>query len=74
MQLGLIGLGRMGGNMRERLRRAGHEVIGFDRNPEVSDAAGLAELVEQARRSAGGLGRWCRSRSPSRPIDEWPPC
>ena len=27
MQLGLIGLGRMGGNMRERIRAAGHEVI-----------------------------------------------
>ena len=38
MQLGLIGLGRMGGNMRERLRAAGHEVVGFDRNPEISDA------------------------------------
>lgn len=29
MQLGLIGLGKMGGNMRERLRLAGHEVIGM---------------------------------------------
>jgi 6-phosphogluconate dehydrogenase len=45
MQLGLIGLGRMGGNMRERLRRAGHEVVGYDRNPEVTDVPGLAELV-----------------------------
>jgi 6-phosphogluconate dehydrogenase len=45
MQLGLIGLGRMGGNMRERLRRAGHEVIGFDRNPDVSDVASVKELV-----------------------------
>jgi 6-phosphogluconate dehydrogenase len=44
MQLGLVGLGRMGGNMRERLRRAGHEVIGYDRNPNVSDVASLAEL------------------------------
>ena len=34
MQLGLIGLGKMGGNMTERLRRAGHEVIGFDHHPE----------------------------------------
>ncbi|WP_306319292.1 MULTISPECIES: phosphogluconate dehydrogenase (NAD(+)-dependent, decarboxylating) [unclassified Streptomyces] len=47
MQLGLIGLGKMGGNMRERIRRAGHEVIGYDRNPEVSDVASLAELVEK---------------------------
>jgi len=37
MHLGLVGLGRMGANMRERLRRAGLEVTGYDRNPEVSD-------------------------------------
>src|ERR1019366_3732027 len=30
MQLGLIGLGKMGGNMAERLRLGGHQVIGFD--------------------------------------------
>ncbi|MEW2114126.1 phosphogluconate dehydrogenase (NAD(+)-dependent, decarboxylating) [Streptomyces sp. NPDC005474] len=47
MQIGLIGLGKMGGNMRERIRRAGHTVIGYDRNPEVSDVSSLAELVEQ---------------------------
>ncbi|MFJ8930814.1 MULTISPECIES: phosphogluconate dehydrogenase (NAD(+)-dependent, decarboxylating) [unclassified Streptomyces] len=47
MQLGLIGLGKMGGNMRERIRRAGHTVIGYDRNPEVSDVASLQELVEK---------------------------
>jgi len=47
MQLGLIGLGRMGGNMRDRLREAGHEVLGYDRHPENSDAASLAELVEK---------------------------
>jgi 6-phosphogluconate dehydrogenase len=47
MQLGLVGLGRMGGNMRERLRRAGHEVVGYDPNPEVSDAGSLAEMVAQ---------------------------
>src|SRR5690554_5527559 len=47
MQLGIVGLGRMGANMRERLRRAGLEVTGFDRNPEVSDVASLAELVEK---------------------------
>lgn len=37
----------MGGNMRERLRAAGHEVIGFDRDPDVSDVASLSELVER---------------------------
>jgi 6-phosphogluconate dehydrogenase len=45
MQMGLVGLGRMGGNMRERLRAAGHEVVGYDRNPEVSDVTALAEMV-----------------------------
>ncbi|MGC4879593.1 phosphogluconate dehydrogenase (NAD(+)-dependent, decarboxylating) [Micromonospora sp. DT43] len=47
MQLGLVGLGRMGGNMRERLRAAGHEVVGFDHNPQLSDAASLAELAQK---------------------------
>ncbi|WP_067431321.1 phosphogluconate dehydrogenase (NAD(+)-dependent, decarboxylating) [Nocardioides jensenii] len=47
MDIGLIGLGKMGGNMRERLRRAGHTVVGFDRNPDVSDVASLEELVEK---------------------------
>ncbi|MDQ0936896.1 phosphogluconate dehydrogenase (NAD(+)-dependent, decarboxylating) [Streptomyces turgidiscabies] len=47
MQIGLIGLGKMGGNMRERIRRAGHTVVGYDRNPEVSDVSSLDELVEQ---------------------------
>ena len=45
MQLGLVGLGKMGFNMRERIRRAGHEVVGYDRNPEVSDADSLADMV-----------------------------
>jgi 6-phosphogluconate dehydrogenase len=47
MQLGLIGLGRMGGNMRERIRAAGHEVVGFDHNPNISDVSSLQELVEK---------------------------
>ena len=47
MEIGLIGLGKMGGNMRERLRRAGHTVVGYDRNAEVSDVASLEELVEK---------------------------
>src|SRR3954465_2324251 len=47
MDIGLIGLGKMGGNMRERLRRAGHTVVGYDRNPDVSDADSLEDMVEQ---------------------------
>ena len=45
MQLGLVGLGRMGGNMRERLRSAGHEVVGYDPRPEVSDVESLEALA-----------------------------
>jgi 6-phosphogluconate dehydrogenase len=45
MQIGMIGLGKMGGNMAERLRQAGHEVVGYDRDPKVSDVADVKELV-----------------------------
>ena len=45
MQLGLIGLGRMGGNMRDRLRAAGHEVVGYDPRPEVTDVESLTALA-----------------------------
>ncbi len=45
MQLGLIGLGKMGGNMATRLRRAGHEVVGFDHHPEKRDVDSLEALV-----------------------------
>jgi 6-phosphogluconate dehydrogenase len=45
MKLAMVGLGRMGANMAERLRGAGHEVIGFDHNPEVSEVGSLDELV-----------------------------
>jgi 6-phosphogluconate dehydrogenase len=45
MQLGLIGLGKMGNNMRTRLKNAGHEVVGYDTNPEVSDVADYAALA-----------------------------
>jgi 6-phosphogluconate dehydrogenase len=45
MDIGLIGLGKMGGNMRTRLRNAGHTVVGYDRNPDVSDVDGLEALV-----------------------------
>ncbi len=47
MHIGLVGLGKMGGNMRTRMRKAGLTVIGFDRDPAVSDVGSLAELVEQ---------------------------
>jgi 6-phosphogluconate dehydrogenase len=47
VQVGMVGLGRMGANMTERLRRAGHDVIGYDRNPETSEVASLDELVKR---------------------------
>jgi 6-phosphogluconate dehydrogenase len=46
VKIGMVGLGRMGGNMAERLRRSGHEVVGYDRNADIADVKTLAELVE----------------------------
>ena len=37
----------MGFNMRERLRAGGHDVVGFDHDPEISDAGSLADLVDK---------------------------
>jgi 6-phosphogluconate dehydrogenase len=45
VHIGLIGLGRMGGNMATRLRKAGIEVTGYDRNPDTTDVASLSDLV-----------------------------
>ena len=47
MQIGLVGLGRMGGNMAQRLLRDGHDVVGFDLDPGA-----LSELE-----SHGGTGK-----------------
>ncbi len=56
MQLGIIGLGRMGGNISRRLMRAGHETVVYDRNTGAVDAltkdgaagvGGLADMVKQ---------------------------
>jgi 6-phosphogluconate dehydrogenase len=46
MHIGIVGLGKMGANMRDRLRAAGLTVTGYDRNPDVSDVADTAELVQ----------------------------
>jgi len=54
MQLGMIGLGRMGGNMVRRLLRAGHECVVFDSSPDVvrsfvdENATGAASLADLA--------------------------
>ncbi|MCW2784620.1 MAG: gnd [Marmoricola sp.] len=47
MHLGLVGLGKMGGNMRTRLRNGGHTVVGYDRNQDLSDSTSLADMVEK---------------------------
>ncbi len=56
MQLAMIGLGKMGGNMTERLMRGGHTVVAYDRDPAVvsryqglgaAPARDLADVVAQ---------------------------
>ena len=55
MELAMIGLGKMGGNMTERLLRGGHRVVAYDRNPEAvqaavaAGAAGAATLEEMVQ-------------------------
>ena len=64
MQLGMIGLGRMGANMVRRLLKAGHQCVVFDRSPKAVEelvkekaigASSLRELREEARQAAGNL-------------------
>lgn len=43
MRLGMVGLGKMGGNMVERLLGGGHEVVVFDLDPEVTKRVGSAK-------------------------------
>jgi 6-phosphogluconate dehydrogenase len=54
MHIGLVGLGKMGGNMRTRMRNAGITVVGYDRNPDLADVGGLTELVEALPGPDGG--------------------
>ena len=53
MQIGMIGLGKMGGNMSRRLARGGHEVVAFDLN-----AAAVAELEKEGMQGATNLQRF----------------
>jgi len=45
MHIGMVGLGRMGGNMAQRLRAGGIEVTGYDANPANSEVTTLSDLV-----------------------------
>ena len=52
MQLGMVGLGKMGANMTTRLVRGGHEVVAFDRsadavNASVANGARGATVLEE---------------------------
>jgi 6-phosphogluconate dehydrogenase len=64
MQIGMIGLGRMGGNMAERLVRGGHEVVGYAREAEVVRASaargvvGATSLEDVAKRLAPPRAVW----------------
>ena len=64
MQLGLIGLGKMGGNMAERLRLGGHQVVGFDFNADAvakltaSGNVGASTLEDLARKLVGRKAIW----------------
>src|SRR5712664_3125484 len=50
MQLGMVGLGRMGGNMVRRLLRGGHECVVYNRSPKP-----VAELVKERAIAAADL-------------------
>src|SRR5438552_9968757 len=64
MQLGMIGLGRMGANMVRRLIKAGHECVVFDRTPKVVEAlarekaVGATSLADFARKLQRPRAMW----------------
>ena len=75
MQLGLIGLGKMGGNMAERLRLGGHQVVGFDFNAEAvarlaaQGNVGVSTLDELAEKLEGRKAIWIMVPQ-GKPVDE----
>ncbi|MGH2403924.1 MAG: phosphogluconate dehydrogenase (NAD(+)-dependent, decarboxylating) [bacterium] len=75
MDLAIVGLGRMGGNMAERLLRAGHRVVGYARSPESVQrvvglgAAGATSLADVARQLTPPRVVWLMVPSGG-PVDE----
>jgi len=63
MELGLIGLGRMGANMSQRLLGGGHRVVAYDRDPEAVRAVASAGAA-----GAGSLEELVRELSPPRAV------
>jgi 6-phosphogluconate dehydrogenase len=75
MQLGLIGLGKMGGFMAERLRLGGHQVVGFDFNAEAvakltaSGNVGVSSLDDLAKNLQGRKAIWMMVPQ-GKPVDD----
>ncbi len=63
MQLGMIGLGRMGANMVRRLMKNGHEGVVFDRS-----AATVAQLVSDGAQGSGSLDEFVKKLKPPRAV------
>jgi len=63
MQLGMIGLGRMGGNMVLRLMKAGHECVVYARHPQA-----LQELVDKGAKGSTDLGEFVKMLSKPRAV------
>jgi 6-phosphogluconate dehydrogenase len=63
MQLGMIGLGRMGANMVRRLMKAGHECVVFDRNP-----GNVAELGKDGAMGSSSLDEFLSKLKPPRAV------
>ena len=53
MQIGMIGLGRMGANMARRLMKGGHECVVYDRSAETVDALAKEGAVHEKGRRLG---------------------
>jgi 6-phosphogluconate dehydrogenase len=75
MQLGLIGLGKMGGNMAERIRLGGHQVVGFDFNAEAvaklstTGNIGVSTLDDLAKKLEGRKAIWIMVPQ-GKPVDD----
>ena len=64
MQIGVIGLGRMGGNISRRLMKAGHHCVVFDANAKPREALAKEGATAAAIARGGGEGARRKSRAP----------